>query len=170
MAKAPCTQRIRHRNVWTNKSWGVHFGELRRRAGNPGRTPNLFRCLGEMIPYEALDSVRGRLEKEAITAKGVYIAHDSMGCPRYAGRGNIFDRLRARRKAQEHELVYFSFYVVEEKKHEREIETLIIRAASFLLEFNDRKRRTGIWPGSLFDYEAGTHFFVRHQKKGRRAK
>src|SRR3546814_7963318 len=61
-----------------------------------------------------------------------------MGCPRYIGRGNIFARLEARKKAQELELEYFSFYVMLEKKHEREVETLLIRAAGFLLQFNDR--------------------------------
>jgi hypothetical protein len=41
-----------------------------------------------------------------------------MGCPRYIGRGRIFSRLVARQKAQVLELKYFSFCVVEEKKHE----------------------------------------------------
>src|SRR3546814_7967374 len=74
-----------------------------------------------------------------------------MGCPRYIGRGNIFARLEARKKAQELELEYFSFYVMLEKKHEREVETLLIRAAGFLLQFNDRKKRVGIDPGNVGD-------------------
>jgi hypothetical protein len=88
-----------------------------------------------------------------------------MGCPRYIGRGNIFNRLAARKKAQDLELEYFSFYVVSEKKHEREVETLLIRAAGFLLEFNDRKKRVGLEPGSISDYEAGTVFYLRRYKK-----
>lgn len=92
-----------------------------------------------------------------------------MGCPRYIGRGDIFLRLEARHKAQPLELKYFSFYVVSEKKHEREIETLLIRAAGFLLEFNDRKKRGGIAHGNIRDFEAGTLFYERQQKKGRRA-
>jgi hypothetical protein len=166
--KKPATTVIRQRNVWSGESWTVHFGELRRGVGHPGKTPNLFRCIGELLPYDALDQVRKQLDEKDITAQGVYIAHDSMGCPRYAGRGDIFVRLKGRKKAQRHELAYFSFYVVADKKHEREIETLIIRSAGFLLEFNDRKKQSGIWAGNVDDYEAGTHFFVRHQKKGRR--
>lgn len=92
-----------------------------------------------------------------------------MGCPRYIGRGNIFDRLAARKKAQELELEYFSFYVVQEKIHEREIETLLIRTAGFLLEFNDRKKRVGIAPGSVADYEAGTQYYVRRYERGLKA-
>jgi hypothetical protein len=92
-----------------------------------------------------------------------------MGCPRYIGRGDIFNRLEARRKAQPLELKYFSFYVVSEKKHEREIETLLIRAAAFLLEFNTRKKRTGIAHGNIRDFEVGTLFYERQQKRGRKA-
>jgi hypothetical protein len=44
---------------------------------------------------------------------------------------------------------------------QREIETLLIRAAAFLLEFNTRKRRVGIAAGSIHDYEAGTVFYQR---------
>jgi hypothetical protein len=165
-SKRPATSVIHNRNIWTGDLWCVHFGELRRGVGHPGNTPNLFRCLGELLPYDSLDEVRKRLEQDDVTPNGVYLAHDSMGCPRYAGRGNIFDRLKVRKRAQAHELVYFSFYIVEDKKHEREIETLIIRAAGFLLDFNERKKRAGIWPGNLYDYEAGTRFFVRHRKYG----
>ncbi len=96
------------------------------------------------------------------------MAHDSMGCPRYIGRGNIFQRLEARKMAHPLELEYFSFYVVSEKKHEREIETLLIRAAGFLLEFNDKKKRVGIAPGNVGDYEAGTIFYERQYKKGKK--
>jgi hypothetical protein len=98
---------------------------------------------------------------------GVYVAHDSMGFPRYIGRGAIFTRLKARKDAQPLELTYFSFYVVSEKKHEREIETLLIRAAGPLLQFNTRKKRVNIIPGNIRDYEAGTFFYERQYKKGR---
>ena len=63
---------------------------------------------------------------------------------------------------------YFSFYVVEEKKHEREIETLLIRAAGPMLQFNTKKKRLTISAGNVLDYEAGTRFFERHYKKGKR--
>ena len=83
---------------------------------------------------------------------------------RYIGRGNIFQRLAVHKDALE--LKYFSFYVVEDKKHEREIETLIIRAAGPLLQFNTKKKRLSISVGSIKDYEAGTLFFERRYKRG----
>jgi len=149
--------------------WTVHHGCLKRRQGNPGRTEHLFKVVGEKLPFEALAAVRAHV-KETLGLKpyGVYVAHDSMGCPRYIGRGSVFHRLGARRKVQVLELQYFSFYLVSEKKHEREIETLLIRAAGFLLEFNSRKKRVGISHGNIRDYEAGTLFFERHYKKGKK--
>jgi len=124
--------------------------------------------MGEKLPFEALSAVKKHLKEQGYTTQGVYVAHDSMGCPRYIGRGSIFARLEARKKAQQLELEYFSFYVVSEKKHEREIETLLIRAAGFLLEFNDKKKRVGIQAGNVRDYEAGTVFYERRYKYGKR--
>jgi hypothetical protein len=46
----------------------------------------------------ALNDVAAELRTHDIEPSGVYIAHDSMGCPRYVGRGDIFARLRAHRK------------------------------------------------------------------------
>jgi len=124
--------------------------------------------VGEKLPFEALSEVRFDLKNLGHPHQGVYVAHDSMGCPRYIGRGDIFQRLEARRKAQPLELKYFSFYVVSDKKHEREIETLLIRAASFLLEFNARKKQIGIDHGNVRDFEAGTRFYERQKRKGRK--
>lgn len=90
-----------------------------------------------------------------------------MGVPRYVGRGDIFERLKARKKAHEAELQYFSYYIIPDKKHEREIETLVIRAASPLLDFNERKKRTIISTGNVRDYEGGTFFYERQRKRGR---
>jgi len=147
--------------------WNVQFGELKRRQGNPGKTEHLFRVVGEKLPFEALASVRKHLFDKGFGTSGVYVAHDSMGFPRYIGRGSIFARLKKRKEVQDLELVYFSFYVVTEKKHEREIETLLIRAAGPLLEFNTKKKRVNIMPGNIRDYEAGTYFYERQYKKGR---
>ena len=146
--------------------WTVQYGELKRGQGRPPKTEHLFRVVGEKIPYAAISKVKKHLKENGHTFQGVYIAHDSMGCPRYIGRGNIFARLESRKKAQPLELEYFSFYVVSEKKHEREVESLLIRASGFLLEFNDRKKRVGIAPGNIRDYEAGTIFYERQRKKG----
>ncbi|HKF05814.1 MAG TPA: hypothetical protein VKB49_26075, partial [Candidatus Sulfotelmatobacter sp.] len=73
-------------------------------------------------------------------------------------------------RAQTLELKYFSFYVVEEKKHERELETLLIHSAGPLLQFNTKKKRLTISAGSVRDYEAGTLFFERRYKKGKKPK
>lgn len=164
--KKPCVKKV-IRKVWSHDStWEVHFGELKRTAGNPGKTEHLFKVVAEKIPYEALGKIRADMRAHELPETGVYIAHDSMGSPRYIGRGNIFQRLEARKKAQKLELAYFSFYVVTEKKHEREIETLLIRAAGPMLEFNEKKKRIGIMPGAVKDFEPGTSFYIRRYQRG----
>ena len=155
-------------NVWSDESWSIRHGELRRPRGRPAGVEALFRAVAEKIPFGALDAVRRQCRENGIPETGVYVAHDSMGVARYIGRGKIFSRLRARQRAQRMELVYFSFYVVAEKNHEREIETLLIRSAGPQLHFNDRKKRVDIQPGSVKDYEAGTMFFERQYRRGRR--
>jgi hypothetical protein len=149
--------------------WIVHYGELRRGQGNPGKTEHLFKVIGEKLPYSALNDVRKHVIASGHRPYGVYVAHDSMGCPRYIGRGHVFQRLENRKKSHSLELQYFSFYLVSEKKHEREIETLLIRASSFLLEFNEKKKRVGISHGNVRNYEAGTRFYERQYKKGKKA-
>lgn len=175
-SKAPSRRVLVEQGIYKETPWVVHFGELRRVRKKPGpvpkaaKTEHLFRVVGEKLPFEALSAVRNHLLANDFGAQGVYVAHDSMGCPRYIGRGNIFQRLAARKKAQQLELEYFSFYVVADKKHEREIETLLIRAAGFLLEFNDRKKRIGIAPGGVNDFEAGTVFYERRYGWGLKPK
>lgn len=68
-----------------------------------------------------------------------------MGQVRYVGRGQVFSRLRARKTAQKLELVYFSFYLGMNKRHEREIETVLIGAVGAQAYFNTRKKR--LWSG-----------------------
>jgi hypothetical protein len=167
--KSPSTKVVLDAVYEDGKQWTVHSGELRRRRGNPGRTEHLFKVVAEKLPYGSLLAVKKHLKAEGHSTNGVYVAHDSMGFARYIGRGSIFGRLRTRKKVQKLELAYFSFYVVSEKKHESEIETLLIRAAGPLLEFNTKKKRVGIRPGNIRDYEAGTFFYERHYKKGRKA-
>ena len=55
--------------------------------------------------------------------------------------------------------------VIQNKRHEREVETMLIRAASPLLVFNDRKRRPTIEVGNVLDYETGTMFYERQSKR-----
>jgi len=149
-------------------NWTVQYGELKRGQGRPSKEQHLFKVAGEKLPFESLAKVKKHLLEEEHSFQGVYVAFDSMGCPRYIGRGNVFARLEARRKAQPLELHYYSFYIVSQKQHEREVETLLIRAASFLLEFNDKKRRVGLSAGAINDYEPGMFFYERQHKKGKK--
>src|SRR5690349_2453337 len=109
--------------IWTSAKggyWSVACGKVPRSAGRPANA-HLFKLLGEKLPFDALKTVEAEIERElGYKAYGVYIAHDSMGHARYIGRGDIFGRLKARKKMHFHELYYFSFFVVESEKHERE--------------------------------------------------
>jgi hypothetical protein len=62
--------------------------------------------------------------------------------------------------------VFLILHIVLEKIHEREIETILIRAAGPQLQFNDKKKRITIEPGNIRDYEAGTLFYERQYQKG----
>ena len=169
MAKAPALKKP-DGVVWSNADWSVVRGHLTRPRGRPEGAKPLFRIVAEKLPFAALDDVEASLRDNGIKVSGIYVAHDSMGAPRYVGRGNVIGRLRSIQRTHRFELLYFSFYVVEEKVHEREIETLLIRGASHLLEFNDRKKRVGIYPGSIYDYEPGTKYYERQDKRGRKAR
>lgn len=151
----------------TRGPWKVVGGYLKRPRGNPGKVENLFDLVAEKIPFTFIDDVRKVALSQHYGTQGVYVAHDSMGWPRYIGRGDVFSRLKARRKLNFEELRYFSFYIIKNKKHTREIETLMIRTAGSLLSFNDRKKRLDQMTGRVTDYEAGTSFAERQSKKGR---
>ncbi|MHB1673162.1 MAG: hypothetical protein ACYCSP_02830 [Acidobacteriaceae bacterium] len=170
MAKKVAIKTIEVHEVYSNDQWCVNYGELKSGRGRPESVERLFLILGEKLPFESLNGVSAHLKKRKIRRTGVYVAHDSMGFARYIGRGNIFQRLRARHAAQKLELRYFSFYIVKERKHEREIETLLIRAAGPLLQFNTKKKRVDIRVGNIKDYEAGTQFFERRYMRGTKPK
>ncbi len=150
------------------RMWKVVHGELVPGPGRPQKIQPLFKVVAEMLPFSALNAVKKYMRKTKLPRTGIYMAHDSMGHARYAGRGNIFSRLNARHKAQPLELEYFSFYVVLDKQHEREIETALIRVAGPQLVFNSQKKRVTNEPGSIRDYEPGTLFYVRQKKKGKK--
>jgi hypothetical protein len=168
ISKKPSVKKFKAQ-VCKSNSWTIVEGELKRSPGHPGKTESLFKVVGEKIPFEFLNAVEKNLKSNGITPTGVYIAHDSMGYPRYIGRGNIFNRLDARRKAQVLELSYFSFFVMKEKVpvHVREVETIMIRAAGPLLDFNNRKIRIDVQAGDVRDFEAGTKYIERQYKRGR---
>ena len=165
--KAASTKELIEKRIGKDSNgWVVHYGQLKPGRGRPRKAKQLFQAVGEKLPIGLLHRVKSHMHAKGLSVTGVYVAHDSMGSPRYIGRGNIFGRLEASRKAHMLEIQYFSFYVVKEKQHEREIETLLIRAASPLLQFNTRKKRVDIEPGRVNDYEAGTKFYERQRKKG----
>lgn len=166
-AKRPSQKRVADQ-VWDGDGWVVVEGRLVPRPGKPPKTSHLFQCVAEKLPYDCLGAVRKHMEEHGRAREGVYLAHDSMGVARYGGRGQIFTRLATRRRAYPRELVYFSFYVVKDKKHERELETAILRAAGPQMVLNTRKIRDGIDRGSVWDFEPGTRFFERQRKKGKR--
>lgn len=164
------TVKLQDRKVWAGPDWRVWRGELRRAPGRP--YGSLFAVVGEKLPYESIAAVEKAMKQAGLARTGVYVAHDSMGTARYVGRGRIFGRLRAHHRKYRLVLHYYSFYVVPNKSHEREVETLLIRAAGPLLEFNQRKKRVTISAGSIRDYEAGTVYFQRrspHSPGKRRA-
>jgi hypothetical protein len=145
-------------------------GELKRRKGRPRKEKHLFKVIGEKLPLGSLRFVENTIVDAEIVANGVYMAHDSMGVARYGGRGNIFRRLRSHRRKYRKQLVYFSFYIIENKIHEREIENAILRAAGPQMILNKRKLGDGINAGNITDYEASSYFFERHSRSGRKKK
>jgi len=165
--KEKSTKKIERSAVHSKLPWRVYRGKLAHRRGRKTKAESLFKVVGEKLPVSALGEVWEDVKKQGFGEKGVYIAHDSMGCPRYIGRGSIFSRLNSCIKKNKLEIKYFSFYIVLEPKHEREIETLLIRSAGFLLEFNNRKKRVGIEAANIKDFEVGTAFYERQSQRGR---
>src|SRR5687768_14162445 len=139
-------------SVWQDGDWRVFVGKIKRTTGHPGKVRPLFSVVAEKLPKNSLTAVAKDMREVGMPTDGVYIAHDSMGYARYVGRGNVVARLRARFVAAPHELHYFSFYMVKDKRHEKEIETLLIRAGGPHLHFNSRKRRIDIQPGDVKDF------------------
>jgi hypothetical protein len=118
------------------------------------------------LPFDCLGGIKTKMKAEAEHLEGVYLAHDSMGVARYGGRGQIFTRLAAHKTKYPDQLLYFSFYVIANKAHEREIETAILRAAGPQMTLNVRKVGRGIETGAILDFEPGTKFFERQRPRG----
>ena len=168
-SKRPVSKRVKE-TVWSGDDWKVVVGRLVPQPGRPPKTSHLFLYVAEKLPYTCLSDVRKHMKANADNREGVYMAHDSMGAARYGGRGQIFSRLASHKKKYPRELIYFSFYVIKDKKHERELETAILRAAGPQMILNTRKVRDGIARGSIYDYEPGTKFYERQGKRGKKAK
>ena len=163
--KQTSRKRTLKKPVWEGTDlWTVHHGELLQASTS---APSVFKVIGEKLPWDCLSQINQHLRGLGSRRIGVYVAHDALGYPRYVGRGLIFHRLRSHKKAHPTELAYFSFYIIEGKHHQRDIETLLIRTAGPLLDFNDRKKRELIEVGRLRDYPGPSLFYERHAKKGK---
>jgi hypothetical protein len=125
-----------------NEDWNVQVGELRPVGRGPHSRDHLFKYVAEKLPWAALSLVSAYLKTRKVKRVGVYMAHDSFGVARYGGRGNIFSRLRTHKRKYSKELVYFSFYIIENKTHEREIENVILRAAGPQMVLNNSRFAT----------------------------
>ena len=80
--------------VCENDHWTIVMGELKRSRGRPNNTQPIFKMIGEKIPFVFLNQVENKRSEAKRSTNGIYIAHDSMGYPRYIGRGKIFARWR----------------------------------------------------------------------------
>lgn len=152
--------------VYTDAEWKVSVGELKLTERGGRKPDHLFKYIAEKLPWASLTKVGTYLKSLGVKREGVYMAHDSFGVARYGGRGRIFTRLRNHKRKYTRELVYYSFYIIENKTHEREIENVILRAAGPQMVLNQRKVRDGIDPGWVSDYEPGTKFFRRLYGRG----
>jgi hypothetical protein len=174
MAKKSTNKRqstkIVYETVHDSNGWVVKSGRLKPGRGRPAKVRPLFEVVAEKLPFSALAEVKTDMIEHGYSTEGVYLAHDSFGVARYGGRGSIFGRLASHKKKYPRELEYFSFYTIADKKHEREIETALLRAAGPTLTLNTRKVRNGIDPGSVNDYEPGTEFYERQIKRGPKKK
>jgi hypothetical protein len=165
------SEKIVEGKVWEDDTCEVVFGRLEPRRGYKAQVENLFLCIGEKLPFECLPAVHRHIKNHPISHReGVYIAHDAFGIPRYAGRGKIFSRLRARKRKYPKHLAYFSFYIVQNKNHERELENAILRASGPQTVINKVKVRGDATPGSVRDYEPGTRFFQRRDSRENKRK
>jgi hypothetical protein len=158
--------------IFEDSQWKIFQGRLVPPPGRPTKIKSIFKVFGEKLPKAALLKIKKAAQAQLAVKKpnGVYVAHDSLGYPRYIGRGAIFGRLRSHFKTHPLELHYFSFYIVENKLNEREIETLLIHVAGPVLHFNDRKKRDDLATARVGDFEAQTEFFERVIKRPRKKK
>src|SRR5437588_13047401 len=111
----PRSKRVDGELIKVNEDWNIQVGELQPIARGARRRDHLFKYVAEKLPWDALPRVGRYLNRRGVKRIGVYMAHDSFGVARYGGRGNIFSRLRSHKRKYSKELVYFSFYIIENK-------------------------------------------------------
>lgn len=155
--------KILTRSVADGEQWRVARGKLVRGPGHPGQQ-QLFQVVAERIPFEALGAIAKDMKKQQLPCGGVYMLHDSMGGPRYAGLSiNVFSRLRNHHHKYGAQLPYFSFFTVLSGRHQKEIETVMVRAVGNAA-INQYKKAVGFEPGSLEGFAPGTIFYQRKKK------
>ena len=153
--------------LWEGNKWRVDSFRLRKKEAGKGAPPKPMFCyVGEKLPFEALEATQKKMKEMygQRVVNGVYIAHDSVGEARYIGRGDIFGRLKSHKKKYDLELQYFSFYVLKDKKIERQVETILIHAVGVGLLFNTKKIRSANETHDPNDFEEGTVYFHRKGK------
>jgi hypothetical protein len=100
--------------------------------------PIIHHC-GEMWPRnpENIEKVLG----SKAGGQGIYILFDG-STPMYVGRGNIRQRIQSAVKSKRSGQCWdhFSWYVVPDKKHEQEIEALLLRMLPPHLRMLNRQR------------------------------
>lgn len=156
------------KKIWSGDGYVVVPGRLIPGPGRPGKTGTLFQFVGEKLPYACLSEVAKYVKTNSDDVEGVYLAHDSFGIARYGGRGDIFGRLATHKRKYGKELLYFSFFIIARKAHEREIETALLRAAGSQMALNQRKVRSRLEIGNVTDYEPGTKFVERQAQRGKK--
>ena len=117
----------------------------------------LLQQVGQKLPWDALQHIPH-------DAEGVYILFDSRGWPYYVGRGKIKERLNHHAKTMKAITPSFSFYAVQDKANERQLETLLIRVAAPLLEGNSQLTRRR----DVTHFEVGTKFLQVQRRRGRK--
>ena len=68
--------------IWSDNNWSVVHGKLVRPPGNPGKK-NLFKYIGEKIPFGALDEVEEELKKKGDKVEG------GIYCSRFYGDAKV---------------------------------------------------------------------------------
>lgn len=146
--RKPSKKQVKRPAIWSKDGLCVVEGNLNPGPGRPSGIPHLFKYVAEKLPFDCRDTIKKSMGT-ADDIEGVYFAHDLMGVARYGGRRQIFARLSNHKKKYPTQLLYFLFYVIEQKKHEREVETVILRAAGPQMTLNTRKIAPGTEPGDV---------------------
>jgi len=154
--------------VWDEGARCIRAGKLRSLQGRPRKVSPLVSVVGEHLPFASILDVQRHLCER--TRKcwqqllGVYMIHDKKGVVRYAGKGMIFGRLRSHKKKYGDKVTRFSFYLIPDRRHRDEIETLMLRGLH--LTENKQKNRTSTYTRAILSFCPGIHFYQFRGKAG----